>query len=67
MFQTCVLGLPGQVNKFDSNCPLLTVMGLLDLFATQSNKSNNIIINLDVCLEFYHDWIVVAYIEWLIN
>ena len=24
-------------------------------------------INLDVCLEFYHDWIVVAYIEWLIQ
>ena len=67
MFQTCVLGLLGQVNKFDSNHPLLTVLGLLDLFATQSNKSNNIIINIDVCLEFYHDWIVVAYIQWLIN
>ena len=40
-------------------------MRLLDLFATQSNKSNNIMINLDVCLELYHDWIVVAYIEWL--
>jgi len=26
-------------------------MRLLDLFATQSNKSNNILINLDVCLE----------------
>ena len=31
---TCVLGLLGQVNKFDSNHPLLTVLGLLDLFAT---------------------------------
>src|SRR6185312_15186697 len=26
-------------------------MRLLDLFATQSNKSNNILINLNVCLE----------------
>ena len=42
-------------------------MRLLDLFATQSNKSNNIMINLDVCLKYYHVWIVVAYIEWLIN
>ena len=25
VFQTCVLGLPSQVNKFDSNRPLLTV------------------------------------------
>ena len=41
-------------------------MRLLDLFATQSKKSNNIKINLDVCLKYYHDWIVVAYIEWLI-
>ena len=54
VFQTCVLGLPGQVNKFDSNRPLLTVLGLLDLFATQSNKSDIIMINLDVCLKFYH-------------
>ena len=42
-------------------------MRLLDLFATQSNKSNSIMINLDVCLKYYHVWIVVAYIEWLIN
>ena len=42
-------------------------MRLLDLFATQSKKSNNTIINLDVCLIFYHDWIVAAYIERLIN
>ena len=55
VFQTCVLGLPGQVNKFDSNRPLSHSLRLLDLFATQSNKSNNIMINLDVCLEFYHD------------
>ena len=54
VFQTCVLGLPGQVNKFDSNHLLPTVLGLLDLFATQSNKSNIIMINLDVCLKFYH-------------
>ena len=42
-------------------------MRLLDLFATQSNKSNNTLINLDVCLKYYHVWIVVAYIEWLID
>ena len=29
VFQTCVLGLPGQVNKFDSNHPLLTVWDCL--------------------------------------
>ena len=27
----CVLGLPGQVNKFDSNHPLLTVWDCLTL------------------------------------
>ena len=56
-----MLGLLGQVNKFRFE----SSASLLDPFATQSNKSNNIIINLDVCLEFYHDWIVVVYIEWL--
>ena len=29
VFQTCVLGLPGQVNKFDLNHPLLTVWDCL--------------------------------------
>ena len=67
VFQTCVLGLPGQVNKFRLESSASHSLGLLDPFATQSNKSSNIMINLDVCLEFYHDWIVVAYIEWLIN
>ena len=68
VFQTCVLGPPGQVNKFDSNRPLLMVLGLLDPFATQSNKSNVIMINLDVWLKFYHGWLELnAYIEWLIN
>ena len=68
MFQTCVLGLPGHVKKFDSNRLLLTVLGLLDPFATQSNKSNIIMINLDVWLKFYNGWIgLVDYIEWLIN
>ena len=68
MFQTCVLGLPGQVKNFDSESfASHDEMRLLDLFATQTNKSNNIMINLDVCLEFYHDLIVVAYLEWLIN
>ena len=52
VFQTCVLGLPGQVKNFDSESSAShDEMRLLDLFATQSNKSNNIMINLDVCLE----------------
>ena len=42
-------------------------MRLLNLFATQSKKSNNTLINLVVCLVFYHDWKIVAYIEWLID
>ena len=67
VFQTCVLGVPGQVNKFQFESSASHSLGLLDPFATQSNKSNNIMIILDVCLEFYHEWIVVAYIEWLIN
>ena len=68
MFQTCVLGPPGQVNKFRFESSASHGLGLLDPFATQSNKSNLIMINLDVCLKFYHGWIgVVAYIEWLIN
>ena len=29
-------------------------MRLLDLFATQSNKGNTIMINFDVCLKIYH-------------
>ena len=67
VFQTCVLGLPGQVNKFRFESSASHGLGLLDLFATQSNKSNITMINLDACLKIYHDWIVVAYIEWLIN
>jgi len=68
VFQTCVLGLPGQVNKFRFESSASHSLGLLDLFATQSNKSNIIMINLDVWLKFYHGWLeLVAYIEWLIN
>ena len=67
LFQMCVLGLPCKVEIwFESSAS--HSLGLLDPFATQSNKSNIIITNLDVCLKFYHDWIgLVAYIEWLIN
>ena len=54
MFQTCVLGLPGQVNKFRLESSVSHGLGLLDPFATQSNKSNIVLINLDVCLKFYH-------------
>ena len=67
VFQMCVLGLAGQVNKFWFESSASHHLGLLDPFAKQSNKSNIIMINLDVCLKFYHDWRVVAYIEWLIN
>ena len=68
VFQTCVLGLPGQVNKFWFESSASHGLGLLDPFATQSNKSNITMINLDVWLKFYHGWIgLVAYIEWLIN
>ena len=67
LFQTCVLGLPCKVEiRFESSAS--HSLGLLDLFATQSNKSNIIVgFNFDVCLKIYHDWIVVAYIEWLID
>ena len=48
VFQTCVLGLPGQVNKFQFESSASHGFGLLDPFATQSNKSNITMINLDV-------------------
>ena len=68
VFQTCVLVLFGQVNKFWFESSSSHGLGHLDPFATQSNKSNIMMINLDVCLKFYHGWLeVVAYIEWLIN
>ena len=68
VFQTYVLGLSGQVNKIRFESSASHGLGLLDPFATQSNKSNIIMINLDICLKFYHGWIgVVSYIEWLIN
>ena len=67
VFHTCVLGLPGQVNKFQFESSASHGLGLLDHFATQSNKSNIIMINLGVCLKIYNGWIVVAYLEWLIN
>ena len=68
VFQTCVLGLPCKVENPIQIIHLSRILRLLDPFATQSNKSNIIMINLDVCLKFYHDWIgLVAYIEWLIS
>ena len=68
VFQTCVLGLPGQVNKFRFELSASHGLGLLDPFASQRNKSNVIMINLDVWLKFYHGWLeLVAYIGWLIN
>src|SRR6185503_2243093 len=67
VFQTCVLGLPGQVKKFDSNRLLLTVWDCLIPLPHRVIRATILFINLDVCLVIYHDWIVVAYIEWLIN
>ena len=67
VFQTCVLGLPSQVKKFDSNHLLLTVWNCLIPLPHRVIRATILFINLDVCLLFYHDWIVVAYIEWLIN
>jgi len=47
LFQTCVLGLPCKVEiRFESSAS--HGLGLLDPFATQSNKSNITMINLDV-------------------
>ena len=60
VFQTCVLGLPCKVNlthMFGLPCKvgnpirivrLSRILRLLDPFATQSNKSNVILIKLDV-------------------
>ena len=47
LFHTCVLGLPckGEI-RFESSAS--HSLGLLDPFATQSNKSNISMINLDV-------------------
>ena len=68
VFQMCVLGLPSRVENPIWNVRLSRILRLLDPFATQSNKSNTIMINLDVWLKFYHDWLELdAYIEWLIN
>ena len=47
LFQTCVFGLPYKVEiRFESSAS--HSLGLLDPFATQSNKSNITMINLDV-------------------
>ena len=68
VFQMCVLGLPCKVGNPIRIVRFSQILRLLDFFATQSNKSNIIMINLDVWLKFYHGWLeLVAYIEWLIN
>ena len=68
VFQTCVLGLPCKVGNPIRIVCFSQILRLLDPFATQSNKSNVIMINLDVWLKFYHGWLELdAYIEWLIN
>ena len=66
VFQTCVLGLPCKVGNPIRIVRFSRILRLLDPFATQSNKSNVIMINLDVWLKFYHGWLeLVAYIEWI--
>ena len=68
VFQMFVLDLPCNGGNPIRIVYLSRILRLLDPFATQSNKSNIIMINLDVWLKFYHGWLeVVAYIEWLIN
>ena len=53
LFQTCVLGLPCKVEiRFESSAS--HGLGLLDPFATLSNKSDIIMINHVVFLKFYH-------------
>jgi len=48
VFQTCVLGLSCKVGNPIRIVRLSRILRLLDPFATQSNKSNIIMINLDV-------------------
>ena len=48
VFQTCVLGLPCKVGNPVRIVRLSRILRLLDPFATQSNKSNVIMINLGV-------------------
>ena len=48
VFQTCVLGLPCKVGNPIRIIRLSRILRLLDPFATQSNKSNVMMINLDV-------------------
>ena len=50
-FQTCELGLPCKVRNSIRIVRLSQILRLLDPFATQSNKSNAIMINLDVWLK----------------
>ena len=69
---TCVLGLPGQVNKFDSNRPLLTVWDCLTLLPHRVRSERwwwwiwlvgwwKIIVSHHVCY-----WID-AHLEWVIE
>ena len=50
-----VLGLPGQVKKFDSNRLLLTVWDCLISLPHRVIRATILFINLDACLVFYHD------------
>ena len=47
----CVRFILARLNFDSESSASHDEMRLLDLFAIQSNKSNNILINLDVCLE----------------
>ena len=51
----CVRFILARLNFDSESSASHDEMSLLDLFSTQSKKSNNIMINLDVCLKFYHD------------
>ena len=65
LFQTCELGLPCKVEiRFESSAS--HSLGLLDPFATQSNKSNIIMINPDVCSKVL-PWLICSCLHRMVN
>ena len=66
VLQACVLGLSLQGWISIQNRPPLTMKwDCLISLPHRVIRATILFINLDVCLVFYHVWIVVAYIEWL--
>ena len=67
VFQTCVLGLPCKVGNPIQIVRFSRILRLLDPFATQSNKSNVIMINLDVCLKVLPWLIRISCLHRMVN